>query len=120
MSNTNEAGKKLVDVLLRLKKYTMESLAVAEVAIVTNTLKEENSFQTRYKCELINNSNVTLVCDKLSNVDGVTEGSRVVILFTDTDFRANMLKIRSGGQRGDLISKELHSMAYGIIIGTLQ
>lgn len=114
--DTTSMAKTLTDVLLKLRKSTIQAINVAELGQVIDIIS--TPAQTLYKCELLNNSAITIVCDKIREVD-ITIGIRVVILFTDTDFRNNMLKIRSGGKSQSVISTELHSSMYGIIIGTI-
>lgn len=117
MSNSNKVAQQLTDVAMTIKNATMKSMCCAEVGQVLQLI--EHATVCMYKCELLTNSSITVMCDALKEAK-VSVGSRVLIIFCDTDFRSSLRKIRKGyAADSGPHSSELHSSSYGIIIGTI-
>ena len=101
-------GNKITDssalsLLLALKKNVMKDLKVAEIGIVTKI--DSNGIQ----CSLLNTQQGYIICQKLKDLI-ISENDKVLILFTDTDFR------QSKAQE----SETLHNINYGIVIGIIE
>lgn len=89
----------------------------------TNVHEEANEVNpvvdiNTYICNPINNSNETISAVKLNNVD-VDIGDCVLILFTNTDFRTNLDKIRKNIAPQDGNKYVSHSKENGVIIGII-
>lgn len=119
--SVNDVRKKLpqqlTDLLLKIKKVTQESISVAEFAQVVE-IDNSRSVGT-YKCELICNSNVVVRCECIEGIS-IGVGSRVLIVFCDSDFRSALQRIRNDNSAPISKSTELHSSSYGCIVGKIK
>lgn len=112
----NESGGKYVSsdflkVLLALKKNVMKDTNVADVCIV-------NKVDDSIYCAPVNNSNVTIVCDKLNNLN-VSQNDIVVVLYMNSDFRQNLKRFKQNQPLMNVNSEQMHSLNYGVIIGII-
>ena len=113
VSGNKNVSSDFLRVLLALKSNVMKDLNVAELAIV-NQIKNDT-----YYCSLINSSNITLNCIKLKNLQ-VQENDIVLVIFTNTDFRQNLKRIKSNQKTIDNVTNEnLHNKSYAIIVGII-
>ena len=101
----------LIDTLLALKKNTMQNTNVAEVCKIIEVRTDT------IKCEVIN-TGLTLFCSSLQNLS-LQVDDIVLVIFTDTDFRVNLTRLKQGQQVGKVSSETLHSSNYGIVIGLI-
>ena len=114
MSDGNNTGKHtLLDVLLTLKNDILQNTNVAEVCKVT-------SINSEYiNVELINDNTTKLICVSLQNLN-LSVNDIVLVVFTNTDYRINLLKIKSQSTTQNITqSTNLHSKSYGIIVGII-
>ena len=120
MASKNDVTKKLpqqlTDLLLKIKRVTQESICVAEFAQVVEY--DPTKSYSPYKCELICNPNIVVQAECLEGFD-IDKGSRVLIVFCDSDFRPAMQRIRTGKPAPILQSNDLHSSSYACIVGKL-
>lgn len=99
-------------VLLTLKDNIMTSNNVAEVCRIDSINNDE------IIAFCINDSSKKLICTKLANLELAVDDI-VLIIFTNTDFRKNLKKIKQGYNTQNIEKAELHSLAYGVIIGLI-
>ena len=101
--------------MLDNKKYTgnrMKDLNVAEVGQVTE-IKGDN-----YTITSLNNPSIKLKCLKLKNLQ-INLKDIVLVLFTNSDFRLNLNKIKNNQVTQKIEDENLHSKNFGIIIGSI-
>lgn len=109
--NQNLSTTDMLRVLFKLKDITMQSTHVCEIGqVVKNT---DNIYQVK-----ILSTGKIIECRCAKEVTAQTDDIAIV-LFADKDFRQNVDKILSGGQSEPDESKTFHSLAFGIIIGTI-
>lgn len=95
-------------VLLALKANINKDLKVADVAKVIQISNDS------VNCQIItDNTNVS--CIALQNI-ALSIGDTVLILYTDSDFRTNLKRIKEN-QATQTVSSELHTKNYGVIVG---
>ena len=115
-TNTITGNKNLtsdfLQVLLKLEKKTMKDLSVAEVCEVISTN------YNYYQCISVNNSNEVYNCYKLDGLE-INKKDIVLVIYTNTDFRQNLERIKKGATKINTTTEEYHSKSYGIIIGKL-
>lgn len=99
-------------VLMALKKNTMKDLNVAEVCKVTRIENEQ------YVVEPINNTGQKWYCAKLQNLQ-IEVNNIVLVLFTNTDFRLNLKRIKNNQITQNTNDKDLHTTNNGVIIGII-
>lgn len=100
-------------VLLALKDCIMRNCNVADIAKVTRI----NS--NTYDCTAIGNSNTIYSAISLQGLD-IRQNDAVLILFTNTDFRVNLNKLKNGqALQNQTETTDLHSTSYGVIIGVV-
>lgn len=114
---TKKLPQQLTDLLLKIKKVTQESICVAEFAQVVDY--DPTKSVGAYKCELICNPNVVVQAECLEGFD-IDRGSRVLLIFCDSDFRPALQRIRNNKSAPMIQSVELHSSAYACIVGKLK
>lgn len=116
MAGSDKTAQQLLDVAMSIKQATMKAMCCAELGQV---LQITEDVACMYKCELLTDSSITVMCDAIKEAK-VVLGSRVLIIFCDTDFRSSLRKLRLGyATDSGVHSSELHSSAYGLIIGTI-
>lgn len=116
MSSSDKTAQQLTDIAMIIKQTTMKAMCCAEVGQV---LQMTDDVVCMYKCELLTNASITVMCDAIKEAK-VSVGSRVLIIFCDTDFRNSLRKLRLGyAADSGPHSAELHSSSYGLIIGTI-
>lgn len=99
-------------VLLTLKDNIMNANNVAEICQVDSINNDEIvSF-------CINDSSKKIICTKLQNLD-IQVNDIVLVIFTNTDFRKNLTKLKKGYQIQNIQKSELHSLSYGVVIGLI-
>lgn len=102
----------LIRVLLQLKTITISSIKVAEVCKVVNINNNE------IRCLTIN-TNETIYCNKLQDLV-LQKNDIVLVIFTDTDFRQNLEKIKKEATTQIIDSKtNLHQISFGIVVGLI-
>ena len=102
----------LLSLLNVLKENVMFNTNVAEVMIVKNK-------DSKYVyCSDINNDKNIYPCYTLNTLD-VNEGDCVLVLFTNTDFRLNLEKIKNNEPLQNGNKRCEHKKDYAIIIGIL-
>lgn len=99
----------VLQVLLALKANTMLNTNVAEVCQVTNITNEE------IKCNILSTGE-TITCSKLMNLE-LMANDVVLVIFTNTDFRQNLRKLRNNKSTNQTETKVLHTKDFGIVIG---
>lgn len=113
MSRGNDTqNTSFLDVCLALKSNIFKTLNVADVYIVREINKDS------YKCESICNENVSIQSLCLQNITPEV-GDVVLVLFTNTDFRAKLNTYKVGQSSSSSISTLYHEKSYGIIIGII-
>ena len=93
----------IVDLCLALKAATMRDTKVANIA----TIVQVND--TNYVCKILGTEQL-ISCIGISSLD-LEVDDKVVILFTDTDFRQVL-----NSSNKTITNSTLHSINYGIII----
>ena len=101
----------LVDALLKAKTSAMQNTHVAEVCKVVEIRSDS------IKCEVLN-TGLILFCATLQGLTVQVEDI-VLVIFTDTDFRVNLARVKQGQQVSALTSETLHSSNYGIVVGLI-
>lgn len=99
----------LLDVLLALKRNIMKDNNVAEICKILS-IKDDN-----IKVSSINKQE-QLICTKLQGLD-VKVDDIVLVIFTNTDFRINLTRIKANQQTLPLNSDVLHSSNFGVVVG---
>lgn len=101
----------LLEVFGAFKKNIMRSLCVAAVA------KTESVTDGVAECSLLNAKSARIKCVPLSGLT-VQANDIVLVVFTDTDYRVNLRKVKQGIQTQDIPdAKTRHSLNFGIIVG---
>lgn len=111
-----QTGNKVIDgnflrVLEALKGNINRNLNVAEIVIIKN----KNSDGT-YTCELLNKPETLLTCYSLNPSVIYANDTLALVVFSNSDFRVNLLKHNSGENTQEVNEKIYHSKDYGIII----
>lgn len=101
----------LIRVLLQLKSITTEAIKVAEVCEVIDITNNE------LKCKIIS-TNEIIYCDKLSGLN-FQKNDIILVIFTDTDFRQNLAKLKMNAPTQLVTDKNLHQVSFGIAIGLI-
>ena len=111
--NTTHSAN-LLEVLLQLEKKTMQDTKVADICKVTEV--QSNNIVV----SPINQQSQKCFCIKLQDLE-VKSNDIVLVIFTDSDFRTNLKKIKEGytSQDIDLSKTDLHSSNYGVIVGLI-
>lgn len=109
--NQNKSSD-FLKVLLALKDNVMRSINCADVGEVISV---KNG---KYECRLLSDSKMIIECEKLFNLE-VNISDVVLITFTKSDFRQNLVRIKQGQQIVDSVKDTLHSINYGIITGII-
>ena len=110
-TGNNVTNDDFLQVLLALKQNTMKATNVAEVCQVTGVT------ENKYSCKILS-SGFDIECVSLKDLS-VLEDDLVVVLFIDTDFRANARRIMDGKESQKIEQEVLHTRDCGIIIGVL-
>jgi hypothetical protein len=105
-NNTND----FLEILLALKRNINKNLNVADVAQVINIDDE-------IYCKLLS-TNETIKCIKLEHLN-LKKGDVVLILYCNTEFKTNLIRIQNGSIPKENTSNVYHSKSYGIIIGVI-
>lgn len=114
---TGKLPQQLTDLLLKIKRVTQESISVAEFAQVIDI--DETSSSMQYKCELLCNANVVVQAECLEGIS-ISKGSRVLLVFCDSDFRPTLQRIRNSQRPIIAKSTDLHSPSYACIVGKIK
>lgn len=117
MTNNEITGNKVVSsdflkVLLTLKNTIKKELNVAELGIVQR-IDNDNIY-----CTLLNNNQINIQCIKLKDLE-LNIGDCVLIIFTNSNFKVNLLKYRNNQVTQVLNTNELHTTNNGVIIGII-
>lgn len=107
--NLNSSFMDVCNAILSAAKRTIN---VAEICIVKQV--KNNIFQ----CEFLNNTKLNIDCYKLQDLD-VRVGDLVLVLFTDTDFRSNLVRESKGTTLLE-VTEMTHSKNSGVIIGIIK
>ena len=105
-NNTND----FLEILLALKRNINKNLNVADVAQIIN-------INGKISCKLLS-TNETIECIALQNLS-LEKGDVVLILYCDTEFQTNLMRIKNNSITKENTSKIYHSKSYGIIIGLI-
>ena len=105
----------LVDLLKVVKTNIFKTLKVAEVATVEEVLSETDR---RYKCSFITNTQVYVNATALQGLT-IAVGNKVLIIFTDTDFRAALEASANGRTDTSTQTITYHQKTSGVIVGLL-
>ena len=100
----------LTRVLFAVRDNAMRNTNVADIAKVTIV----DNYLT---CVDINNAE-TIICTKLQGLD-IMVNDTVLIVYTNTDFRENLSRIKQNIQVQTIKDCTLHSKNYGVIIGVI-
>ena len=98
-------------VLLALKDNVMRDTNVAEICQVTQ-VNDTND----YVCVPLSDDKTKLYCCKLQDLN-VQQDDVVLVIFTNTDNRLNLKRLKNNLRVQNITNKTLHSSEYGIIIG---
>lgn len=98
-------------VLLTLKANIMKDLNVCEICKVVDISKDS------YVVNPINNTKEKLYCKTITN-STINKGDLVLVIFTNSDYRLNLKKIKAGEKPQEVAQTDLHSRNYGVIIAT--
>lgn len=101
-----------LEVLMALKENINKDLNVAEIGRVVNINED------KIKVQLLNNSDQRLICYKLKGLV-LDVNDYVLIVFTNSDFRSNLNKIKNNKLPQNIENEQWHSTNYGIIIGVI-
>lgn len=99
----------LLDVLLSLKQNINKDMQVAEICKILSITDDD------IKVTSINKSE-QLICTKLQNLD-LQVDDIVLVVFTNTDFRINLSRIKANQQTQPLSKNVLHSSNFGVVVG---
>lgn len=95
-----------------LKENIMQTLNVCAVAKVISHTNDSA------RCQLINQPKTFVDCYHGGSIE--TDGGYVVIVFTDSDTRANIKRIKKGIEPVEIPHTNVrHALNYGIIISTI-
>lgn len=112
---TNKGNKNATSdfmrVLLATKEASLRDCNVADVVKVVSISGDD------YHCKSLTTLN-DIQALKLEDLE-ILQNDVVVVLYTTRDFRNNLRKIKRNQELVDNTNTELHSCAYGIIIGKL-
>lgn len=98
--------------LLALKSNIMRSVNVADLAVVENVSDDE------ILCRLLSDSSKKITCVKLKNLT-IAKSDVVLVIYTNTDFRSNLRRVKSGQIAQTIEDNDLHSKSYGVIAGII-
>lgn len=98
-------------VLLTLKANIMKDLNVCEICKVIDISKDN------YIVNPINNTKEKLYCKTVTD-STINKGDLVLVIFTNSDYRLNLKKIKAGEKPQEVDQTDLHSRNYGVIIAT--
>lgn len=102
------------DVCEALKNNIMRNLSVAELVTITSV----NDAASLYKTSLLSNPSQTIECTKLQELD-VKVNDVMLAIFTNTDFRTNLSKVKNGQAISEMKNQTLHSKNYGVLVGLI-
>lgn len=98
--------------LLALKNNIMRATNVAELAIVEKVSDKE------IICSMLNDSNKKITCVKFKDLM-IAKNDIVLVIFTNTDFRTNLKRVKNNQSAQTIEEKDLHSKSYGVIAGII-
>lgn len=101
-----------LEVLMALKENINKDLNVAEIGRVIDIN------QDKIKVQLINNDQQKLVCYQLRDLQ-LENGDYVLIIFTNSDFRSNLTKIKNNKLPQNIDERSFHTTNYGVIVGII-
>lgn len=110
-----EQGNKFVSsdflrVLKALKENILIEINVADVCQVTSS-----NGQNDYLCTSVSDGSIISAMSLDAN-DTINVGDFVLVVFTNTDFRMNLKRIKAGLPSQAIESSERHSKAFGVIV----
>lgn len=100
------------DVCEALKGNIMRTINVAELVTIT-AVDHEKSI---YRCSILSHPEQICECTKLQSLD-VQLNDVMLVVFTSSDFRTNLLKVKNEQTITDIGTKTLHSKNYGVLVG---
>lgn len=98
--------------LLALKSNIMRATNVADLAVVENVTNDE------ILCRLLSDNAKKITCVKLKNLT-IKKSDVVLVIYTNTDFRSNLKRAKSGQTTQTIEEHDLHSKSYGVIAGII-
>ena len=110
----NNTDASFLDVLFALKDNIMKDLNVAEVVTVISVDNDNRKF----RCTLLANPNLQIECTNLQSLE-VRVNEIMLAIFTTSDYRTNLSKVKNNQQILKVESQTLHSKNYGILVGLI-
>lgn len=108
ITGNESPSSSFLDVCLALKTNVMKSMNCAEIMQVT----EVNVDYAR--CSALYNTNIVVEAYYPINFE-IEKNDIVLVIFTDHDFRSNLIRIKQGQSLQTTESTEVHQKQYGII-----
>lgn len=108
-SGNQNTTASFADVCIALKNNVMRNTHVAELVIV-------KSIGSTIKCSLLTNPAQTIECIALSGLD-VKVDDVMLTIFTLSDFRTNLTKLKRNQSISKIEKQTLHSINHGVLIG---
>lgn len=108
-TGSKAASSDTLRLLLAVKESAMKATHVAEVCQVIQVNEDT------YVCRELNSFNEVL-CIALNDLQ-INENDVVLVLFTDTDYRSNLNRLKANKQLQKIDDRILHTRDSGIIIG---
>lgn len=112
MPNANTTSSDFLRVLLALKENIMRDLNVADVCEVMLKNSDDS-----WQCRSITD-NASIIAYPFQNLK-LEVGDYVAVLFTNIDFRSNLVRIKSGKTSQNVDSDERHSKTNAIVLGII-
>lgn len=110
----NNTDASFLDVLFALKDNIMKDLNVADIVTVISVDNDNRKF----RCKLLANPNLQVECTNLQSLE-VKVNDVMLAIFTTSDFRTNLSKVKNDQQLLKVENQTLHSKNYGVLVGLI-
>lgn len=110
----NNTDASFLDVLFALKDNIMKDLNVADIVTVISVDDDNRKF----RCKLLANPNLQVECTNLQSLE-VKVNDVMLAVFTTSDFRTNLSKVKNDQQLLKIENQTLHSKNYGVLVGLI-
>lgn len=110
----NNTDASFLDVLFALKDNIMKDLNVADIVTVVSVDNDNRKF----RCKLLANPNLQVECTNLQSLE-VKVNDVMLAIFTTSDFRTNLSKVKNDQQLLKVENQTLHSKNYGVLVGLI-
>lgn len=110
----NNTDASFLDVLFALKDNIMKDLNVADIVTVISVDNDNRKF----RCKLLANPNLQVECTNLQSLE-VKVNDVMLAVFTTSDFRTNLSKVKNDQQLLKIENQTLHSKNYGVLVGLI-